>query len=192
MNSNQQEFFESLVSNQKKLSREGIEYWHLYSDFGTWQFWAVLLMLICPVIVLYFVIDRKKVFIIGFFGFAVHVLFAYTDACGIRLGLWGYPYQLIPFIPSLSLDAAIIPIAIMIVFQWTLNHHKNFYLYSFLTALLFGFGFKPLLVSIGLFEKYQWVNYFYIFLIYLVLYWLGHLLTTIFFRLQDSQKEKEV
>ncbi|PZD96994.1 hypothetical protein DNH61_04930 [Paenibacillus sambharensis] len=180
MESTRQELFEKLVTLQKELTQNAIQYWKLYSGFNTWQFWACLAIMVGPLIVIYFTIDRRRIFQIGFFGFAVHILFAYIDASGIRSGLWGYPYQVLPFLPSLSLDAAIIPVAIMLVYQWTIRHSKNFYLYAILTAVVFGFGFKPLLVYLNLFEKYQWVNYPLIFLLYLVLYLLAYWLTRLF------------
>lgn len=176
----QDKFFHKVVAIQGDLTRQGIEYWQQYSHLGTWQFWTVTCLLILPLMLVYFKIDRKLIFHIGFFGFAVHVLFSYVDAAGIRFGLWAYPYQLIPFIPSLSLDAAIIPVTIMLVYQWTLKNNKNYYLYALLTALAFGFGFKPLLVAHGLFQKYKWVNYIYIFLIYITLFLLAYWLTRVF------------
>jgi hypothetical protein len=184
----QQELFSKLVSMQERLTKEGIEYWKAYSDFSTWQFWFIFALLIGPLILLFFKIDRKNIFFVGFYGFAVHVLFAYVDAFGIRMGLWAYPYQLIPFLPSFSLDAAIIPIVAMLVFQWTYNRKKNFYLYAFLTALVFGFGFKPFLVSIHLFEKYDWINYIYIFIIYIVLFVVAYWMTKVFLWLHHKSK----
>ncbi|CAM4398073.1 CBO0543 family protein [Paenibacillus tarimensis] len=184
METTRQELFEKLVALHEKLSQDSIHYWKLYSGFNTWQFWACLAIMVGPIIVIYFTIDRRRIFHIGFFGFAVHVLFAYFDASGIRYGLWGYPYQVLPFLPSLSLDAAIIPVAIMLVYQWTVKHSKNFYLYAFLTAIAFGFAFKPLLVSLNLFEMYKWVNYPFIFLIYLVLFVLAYWLTRLFLRMK--------
>lgn len=53
-------YFNELVSMQKKLTEEGIAYWQLYSDFSSWQFWVCLLMLLGPLIVVYFTIDREK------------------------------------------------------------------------------------------------------------------------------------
>lgn len=88
MNDQQRSFFDRLVSIQEKYTKEAQEYWSLYSNIDSWQFWVVLLMLVVPLIVLYFTIDRKRIFIIGFFGFAVHMLFFYADATGIRFGLW--------------------------------------------------------------------------------------------------------
>ncbi|MCL6571685.1 MAG: hypothetical protein K6T88_08360 [Bacillus sp. (in: Bacteria)] len=176
---------------QDQLTKDGIHYWKLYSDFGTWQVWFILAMLIGPLILLFFLIDRKNIFVIGFFGFAVHILFAYVDAFGIRYGLWGYPYQLLPFLPSFSIDGVIIPITIMLVFQWTNKHKKNYYLYSFITAVIFGFGFKPLLVSLSLFEKYKWINYFYIFLIYLVLFLVAYWIIKLFLWMQTGKKSEK-
>ncbi|WP_226035145.1 CBO0543 family protein [Aquibacillus saliphilus] len=180
MDSQQREYFQEIISIQEKFTKESEQYWQLYSNLGTWQFWVILLMLLVPLIILYFVIDREKIFLIGFFGFAVHVLFFYTDAIGIRYGLWGYPYQMVPFLPSFSIDASIVPISIMLVYQWTLKHNKNFFVYLLITSLVFGFAFKPLLTSLGLFESYKWINFFLIFLIYVVLFLLAYLITKIF------------
>ncbi|MGI8386013.1 hypothetical protein [Robertmurraya sp. P23] len=186
MNTHQSEFFEKLISNQEKVTREFTDYWQTYSDFGAWQFWVILLMLILPLILLYFTIDRTKIFVVCFFGFATHVLFAYVEIFGVRSGLWGYPYQLVPYLPSISLDASIIPIGAMLVFQWTLNKNKNFYLYGTLTAAVFGFAFKPLLTSLDLFQMYKWVNIPLVFLLYVVIFFIAYLATKLFMRMQEK------
>lgn len=191
MNDQQRAFFDRLVSIQEKYTKEAQAYWSMYSGLDTWQFWVIVLMLVVPLIVLIFAIDRKRIFIVGFFGFAVHMLFSYVNGAGIRFGLWEYPYQLLPFLPSFSLDGSIIPVAIMLVFQWTLKHDKNFYLYATILAAVFGFGFKPLLTAIGLFESYKWINYFYIFLIYFLLYIIGFLLTKLFIKVEKKEEEYE-
>ncbi|MBM7691677.1 hypothetical protein JOC77_001084 [Peribacillus deserti] len=182
----QNEHFDKVVRMQKGVTNEAVQYWHVYSDYGNWQFWVVLLLMIVPLVLIYFVIDRKNVFKIGFFGFAVHVLFFYTDALGIRTGLWAYRYHITPYLPSLSLDSALIPVVSMLVFQWTLKNDKNFYIYALITALVFGFGFKPLLVSMDFFEMYKGVNYFYIFLIYIVVFLLAYWLTRLFSRMHKQ------
>ncbi|MFC0211340.1 CBO0543 family protein [Paenibacillus chartarius] len=181
------EYFEQLVSSQENLTHQGVAYWFAYSNFSTWQFWTNLVMLIAPLILVYLFIDRSRIYQIGFFGYSTHVLFAYTDTSGIRYGLWGYPYHVLPFLPSISLDASLIPVAIMFVYQWTLERNKNFHLYAFLTALAFGFGFKPILVMYGLFVKYKWVNYIIIFLIYLVLFEGAYMLTSLFQKMKTSK-----
>ncbi|MFC4323329.1 CBO0543 family protein [Litchfieldia salsa] len=191
MDSKQQQYFDKLTSIQENLTKETVEYWKVYSDFSTWQFWFILIMLVGPLILLFFTIDRKMIFRIGFFGFSVHILFAYIESFGIRYGFWGYPYQVLPFLPSFSLDASVIPIVSMLVYQWTINHNKSFFLYSVITAIIFGFGFKPLLVSINLFQKDDWVNYFLIFLLYLILFQLAYLMTKLFLVLHKKGENNQ-
>jgi hypothetical protein len=36
---------------------------------GTWQFWVVIALLVVPLILLYYTIDRKRIFGIFFFGY---------------------------------------------------------------------------------------------------------------------------
>src|SRR5699024_6153519 len=75
--------------------------------------------------------DKSKALLLGFFGLNYHVWFSYTNSIGVGLGLWEYPYHVIPFLPSFSLDAALVPVCFMLLYQWTLNHNKNIYLYWF-------------------------------------------------------------
>lgn len=190
MSDSQMDLFNKLVHSTKSLTEEYSNYWLQYSSFYTWEFWLFIFIVISMLTLLYFLIDRQRIFLIGFFGFATHVIFAYTDITGMRLGLWGYPYHIIPFLPSLSLDAAIIPISIMLVFQWVYRNQKNYYIYAFLTALFFGFVFKPILSSLNFFLKYEPITYFMIFLIYLVLFYIPYWLTKGFLWLQNhSQME---
>jgi len=188
LNSNQQALFDKLASLQESMTKTGEHYWKLYSHMGIWQFWAVLLILVVPLVILYFTIDRKNILLICFFGFANNLLSSYIDVMGIGYGLWAYPYQLLPFLPSLSMDASVVPIYIMLVYQWTIRHNKNFYFYSFLAALLFGYGFTALTVWLGLFEIHKWMNYTYIFLSYFIQYVLAYWLTNLFLYLQKKEK----
>lgn len=93
---------------QDALAKAWITYWQQYS-MGTWQFWLHLLMFVLPLLALYFLIDRRKALLLGFFGFNVHVWFTYIDAFGIRNVLWNYPFPLTPILPiNLALDTSLI------------------------------------------------------------------------------------
>lgn len=180
MSQHQQQLFDYVTKLQQKVSILHADYWAQYSSFHTWQFWVVVLMLIVPLIVLAFTIDREKIFLIGFYGFNIHAWFAYIDTYGVRTRLWGYPYEAIPYFPSFSLDASLVPVVFMLVYQWTLNHNKNFYLYSFLTACVFAFIVKPLLASLGLLVVFDGVNYFHILIVYLITFLISRIVTKIF------------
>lgn len=130
-------------------------------------------------------IDRVKALLLGFYGLNYHVWFAYTNSAGIRLGLWEYPYKVLPILPSFALDASLVPVSYMMIYQWTLNKNKNFYLYSTLLSAGFAFVLKPILVSRGLFRMFSWVNYFYLFLFYVLFFIVSKFITNLFINLQE-------
>lgn len=190
MDKKQQEMLNQITSYQEKLSKIQIEYWHTYSNWESWQFWVMLIaMFIAPLIILYFLIDRRKILLIGFFGLNIHVWFNYINIWGVKKGLWEYPYELLPFLPgNISLDAALIPVLYMLLYQWTINKNKNYYLYMLILSAFLSFIFKPLLVLHELFKLNKGINYFHIFIAYCILFLLSKLITQIFIILQKKQK----
>jgi hypothetical protein len=168
MNEGQVKSFERLGRIQKELSDGWIDYWSKYSNIDTWQFWVNLLLFILPLIILFFTIDRKRAFHIGFFGYSVHMMAGYIDGFATRHGLWEYPFKIIPFLPiSITLDTSLIPVVYMLLYQWTLNRKKNYYIYAFVVGALFSLVIKPILANLHLFQLENGSNYFYLFLFYL-------------------------
>jgi hypothetical protein len=193
MKEEQVELLNKIRDMLKETTQLQIEYWKLFSALNAWQFWLIVLMLVVPLIVLIFSIDRSKILLLGFFGLNYHVWFAYVNVIGINLGLWEYPYQIAPFLPSFALDASFVPVTFMLLYQWTLNHNKSIYLYSILLSILFAFVLKPIMVSLDLFQMYMGVNYFHLFLFYLVFFIVSKLITNLFLWLQQLQdKKKEI
>ena len=151
MGTDQLKEFNQIVQLEQQLTEKWIKYWNQFSGFDDWHFWALIILSILPLIVLFFLIDRRRMFQLGFFGFNVHILHSYVDTASVHLGKWTYPYKLIPFFKiSFAFDASFIPVTFMLVYQWTLNHKKNFYLYSMVPAFFFGFIAKPILVAIDI------------------------------------------
>jgi len=187
MKEKQSEMLNLIRSLEEEISQIQIEYWRLFSDLGTWQLWVGVIMLIAPLIVLFITIDRRKMLLLGFFGLNYHIWFHYVNATGIRLGLWEYPYTIVPFLPSFSLDASLVPISFMLLYQWTLNHSKNIYLYSVLLSALFAFVMKPIMVFLHLFHMHKGVNYFYLFLFYFVFFIVSKLISNLFIWMQEHK-----
>ncbi|UCZ54958.1 hypothetical protein LGQ02_09515 [Bacillus shivajii] len=175
----------------EELSNTQIEYWQSFSNLSTWQFWGVVLMLIVPLIVFFTSIDRKNILLLGFFGFNYHVWFQYVNSVGIKLGLWEYPYQLVPFLPSFVLDASLVPISFMFLYQWTLKTNKNIYLYSLLLSAFFAFIMKPIMVNFHFFHMYKGINYFHLFLFYMLFFIVSKLITNLFLWMQKKEKNKQ-
>ncbi|MGG7620494.1 CBO0543 family protein [Bacillus coreaensis] len=147
-----------------------IKIWKEYHLYSTLEFWIMVSVLVVPLFILFFKIDKSKIFLIGFYGYSVHVILAYGDIYGMNSGYWHYPFQLVPALPSISVDASIVPVVCMLMYQWTLNNNKNYYLYAILTAGAFALVFKPLLVGLGLFKLYGKANYIYLFVGYVLIF----------------------
>lgn len=187
LGSEQAKAFEQTVKALDRSSQLLLAYWQQYSNMTTWQFWFLLALLIIPLIALYLFIDRKKSLLIGFFGFNINIWFHYADLYTSTHGQTSFPYKIIPFLPvSVTLDVSFVPVAFMLVYQWTLNYKKNFYLYA--TALSFGFAFlfKPALVTFGLFRISKGMNYFYIFLLFVLIAFVSKWITNFFLYLQKN------
>lgn len=157
-----------------------IKIWKEYHLYSTLEFWIMVSVLVVPLFILFLKIDKSKIFLIGFYGYSVHVILAYGDIYGMNSGYWHYPFQLVPALPSLSVDASIVPVVCMLMYQWTLNHNKNYYLYAILTAGAFALVFKPLLVGLGLFKLYGKVNYIYLFVGYVLILLTAKFITNVF------------
>lgn len=184
MGDKQKEYLNQIRSMAEELSQLQIEYWKLFSDLEHWQFWVVVMMLVVPLIVLFISINKDKTLLLGFFGLNYHIWFAYVNSIGINLGLWEYPYQILSFIPSFALDASLVPVSFMLLYQWTLNHKKNIYLYSILLSGFFAFILKPILVNFHFFHMFKGVNYFHLFLFYVLFFVVSKLITNLFLWLQ--------
>lgn len=189
MNENQLKFLNKIRSISEEITQVQREYWQLYTDFATWQFWVLVIMLVLPLIILFVFIDKHYMLLLGFFGLNYHIWFAYTNSVGIRLGLWEYPYHLIPFLPSFSLDAALVPVLFMLLYQWTIHHKKNIYLYSILLSAILAFILKPMMVYFHFFHMHKWINYSYLFLFYIAFFIVSKLITNLFLWLQNKDNK---
>ncbi len=188
MPENQQEHLKKLLTEQENLSNGWLDYWQQWSHMGTWQFWALVAMIVVPLVSLYFLIDKKKALLIGFFGFNIHVWFTYADIVGARFGMWSYPFQAIPFLTvSFGLDASLVPVAFMLVYQWTIHSKRNSYLYLGALSAFFSFALKPFLVSIHLFQLHKWATYFHLFIFYILIFSISLWITKIFLFFEEKK-----
>jgi hypothetical protein len=193
MPTEQQLYLDKLRTTEEGVSSSWVDYWIHYSNMTTWQFWVNTLFLLIPLVMLWFFIDRKRVFMIGFYGFNIHVWLTYIDLFGSRNGFWEYPHKTIPFTPTnFSLDVSLVPVACMLLLQWILNHNKNYYLYATLISAIFAFCLKPIMYALGLFQMYKGVNYFKLFLCYLVIMLLSKWIVNIFLHLQNKEGAGEM
>ena len=168
------------------------DYWKDFSLYTSLEYWMMVAFLIVPLIYLFFKIDKNKLFLIGFYGYSVHMLFGYLDLFGRNRGLWNYPFPVFPQIPGFSIDSSLVPVTFMLVYQYTLNRNKNFYIYTIVTALIFSFLFKPLLVALGLFKMYGTINYLHLFIVYLFVLLTAKFITNVFLWMQRKYSKSSL
>jgi hypothetical protein len=60
MSGKQNEFLHTLRSKAEELTKLHMDYWRMYSGFESWEFWALVGMLIIPLITLLLLIDKKE------------------------------------------------------------------------------------------------------------------------------------
>jgi hypothetical protein len=182
----QQRQIKHLSDRLSSITNDWNDYWSTYSSFNTWQFWVLLAMLCVPLVILVFTIDKKNIFRYGFYGFIIHVFAIYSDLYGTTHSMWTYPYKVFPFPPSsFGLDASLIPVAYMMVYQWTTIRKKNYYLYIVLVAIAFSFVLKPLLSATGFFLLLE-SSYVELFMFYLFGGLVGKWLTNLFYFAQKK------
>lgn len=164
------------LKNEVNLLTE--DFWSDYSNLGTWQFWVILSLLLIPIIILYFAIDRKRIFEIFFFGYTVHILWSYLNIMLERYSFMVHPYSLTPVLPyALNITTSFLPVGFLLVYQYCTNNKKNYYLYTIALSAIFAFGFAPVEMSLGLLQLNKGLNFFYIFIIDIVIAFVAYLFT---------------
>lgn len=183
----QKEQFDLIQSIKLELEKTYSDYWQKFSDFNNWQFWVVLAIFIIPLIILYFRIDRSKIFLLGFYGYSIHVIAAYLDALGVRKLWWDYPYVAFPQLPgSIGIDASLIPVYFLLLYQWCLNKNKNYWLYATLSSFGFTFIIKKIMVSLNLFQLNT--SWFVLLLAYLFAVYTAKIITDIFIKMSSTSE----
>lgn len=178
----QLDFFNKVYSMQQEISKVQTEYWKLYSNVDSWQFWLLLFMFVLPLIALFFLIDKEKIFLIGFYGFSVHMIISYFDLIIVKMGYWQYRYTLVPFLSfSVAFDVSLVPVVLMLVYQWTLKHNKNFYVYSITAAFLLAIMWTPIFTSLNIIQFYKGMNFLIIFVIKICVVLIAKFIVGMFF-----------
>ncbi|WP_407269632.1 hypothetical protein [Radiobacillus sp. PE A8.2] len=164
------EYWKTIYEKNEELNALISAYWNDYSNLGTWQFWVVVSLMVLPLILLYFTVDRRRIFELFFFGYTVHLLWTYMDIVLERYGYFVHTYFLTPLFPfALNMTASALPVGFLLVYQYATNHNKNYYLLILIASALFAFGFASIETAIGMMEFRKGMNYFYLFLIDIII-----------------------
>ncbi|WP_017186106.1 hypothetical protein [Alkalibacillus haloalkaliphilus] len=171
-----EEYWNRIFELTERLSQLTDSYWHEYSSWDTWQFWLNIILLILPLIILYFAIDRTRMFEILFFGLAIHMLWNYSSNYLESQVYFRTLYFITTVLPSaFTMVASAMPVAFMLVYQYCTNHGKNYYIWAVVLSATFAFGVGSLEIMFGITYMGGGFHYFYLFLIDIVIafstYW---------------------
>ncbi|ULT59343.1 hypothetical protein L1999_12775 [Neobacillus drentensis] len=183
------QYWDEINRASEKVTSLMHSYWHKYSDWGNWQFWVILLFLLAPLIVLLMKLDRIRTFEILFFGYTVHMLWTYTDLSLIRQGFLDHNNFLLPFLPQgLAITASLIPISLMLVYQYCLKPDKNFFVWAAGISAILAFGFAPMEKGMGLISLKNGFTIVHLFFIDLIISIVAYGLTKFFIKFYTARQ----
>lgn len=183
------QYWKQLYGQKDKLNELYSSYWNQYSDFGTWQFWVVCFLLVAPLIWVYFVVDRKRIFELFFFGYTVHMIWNYVEIALGRNGYFIHKYFLTPVLPNATnMTASFLPVCFLLLYQYCSNRQKNYYLYSLVLCAVLVFGFASLEVYFGFAEYRNGMNSFYLLLISVAIVYLSYWFTKFVLKLKADTR----
>jgi len=182
------EYWNEIHGLQAELHQFLVSYWNDYSNAGTWQFWTILFLLVLPLIILYFAVDRSRIFELFFFGFVVHMLWTYSDAALSRMNFLTHTYFLSPyFYFTFSVTASLLPTGFLLLYQYCTNHHKNFYLYTIGLSFIFAFIFLTFEEYLGLVDMHNGMRKLYVFFIDIAIAYAAYWFTKFVLKLRKNR-----
>lgn len=187
------EYWDEIYAKTEEFNELISSYWNAYSNIGTWQFWVTLLLFIIPLVFLFFKVDRERIFEVFFFGYTVHILWTYASMILERKNFMNHIFFLSPTLPySLNITVSILPVAFLLLYQYTTKHKKNFYVYSILLSAVFAFGFATIEEWMGLIKFHNGGNNFYVFLVDLAVVFISYWFTLFIKRLKDNHAKSNL
>jgi len=156
-----------IIEVQRQLTAIRLNHW-LNEEVFAWQWWFLLAFMIISYVVLWKLLDRKRVYEILCFGLLIAITATILDVLGNELTLWVYPNKLVPIIPRLiELDLASIPVAYMLIYQW-FPQWKRFIWALILFSAFGSFVMEPFFVWAQMYQPLTW-KHIYSFPIYILL-----------------------
>ncbi|MFD2216352.1 hypothetical protein [Metabacillus endolithicus] len=184
---NKEDYWKSIREIDEEFLKLIGSYWSRYSDFGNWEFWVTLLLLIAPLILLFFTVDKKRILEVFFFGYSVNFLWSFVDMALSRYNFLAHKYFVTPLFPyALSITTSLLPVGFLLVYQYSINNNKNFYLNAILLSAIFAFGFASLEIYLDFLDLRKGMNLIHIFLLDIVISFIAYWMTK--FVLKVSKK----
>lgn len=152
---------------QKTLNEMRQLHWK-YSEFLTFQWWLLLIVMVIPWMIWWKFVDKKRIHEILLYGFFVIMLSIILDDIGSHVQLWDYNRNLTPFVHQLSpINLSILPVSFMLIYQY-FQTTKSFVIAHIILAAGGSFIVEPLFEKMNIYVQYDW-KHIYSFPIYILM-----------------------
>ena len=189
---NEQDLLQSIFEYKERISTLRVDHWMEYSNWKTWYFWFNIMSIIIPLTILYFKIDRKRLFEICFFGFIVHVTWSNIDSILSQNNYLIHPHGFTHFLPmGITVTAVLLPVCFMLLYQSYSNKNKSYYLYTIILSAFFAYCFGYISEKVELLIMYKGMKLTYLFLIDIGVAYLAFWVTKLFITIKKQTSKKQ-
>jgi xanthine/uracil permease len=154
----------------EQVSRANSDLYDIWKEqlLFTFEWWIALALIIIPWTIWIILHKRQSRSRLLFAGFFVIIVACWLDFTGSTNGLWYYPMEIIPTIPSyLMWDMSLMPVIIMLLLQYTNKY--NPFLIGVIFAFIVSFLAEPFFEWIDFYRRIHW-KHIYSFPIYAIIY----------------------
>lgn len=161
----------------EKVHLANVELYHFWLQhmLFDWHWWGDLGLTVIPWVFWLRVRKKDSTSRLLFAVVTLMLITSYLDFLGIVMGLWGYPYKLVPTIPPfLTWDVTLLPVTAMLFYQF--KPRTNKYIKAVCFAVLGSFIVQPVFQWLGFYDPMGWKHY-YSFPFMVIIYLIGDYLT---------------
>ncbi|WP_226682511.1 CBO0543 family protein [Sutcliffiella horikoshii] len=152
-----QQYIEIFNENQSSVQAH-VNFWLDHVVFS-WRWWTMVAIFIILWTLFWKLKKSKHLPRITIFGLLWIIVASNLDGLGFELGLWGYTYNLSPFLPkSYIFDYCLIPITYMLLYQY-FQEGKGFLYANIILAVGASLIAEPVAEKLGLYIPFHWSFY---------------------------------
>ncbi|WP_100012470.1 hypothetical protein [Lentibacillus sediminis] len=186
---NRTQLYNEIYETKDRLASLYSEYWSNFAGPETWYFWFNLASVVLPLVLLFFVIDRERIFEISFFGYSAHMLWLNTDTILSAQNFLTHPHGISHLFPiGITVTAVLFPVTFMLLYQHCTNKGKNFYLYAVIVSAIFAYVLGGLSDLLDLLRMHKGMNLTYLFLIDVAVVFVALWATRLFLRIKRTKR----
>lgn len=146
---------EEINKIQEQLTNANYQRW-IQEDFLTWKWWLLIALSIIPWFIWTKIVDKQRIHEILLYGFFISIIGTVLDIIGTELVWWSYPikwFYMIP--PLLPADLTLVPVTMMIVYQYS-PKWKTFFIANLIVGAFLAYIAEPIFAWLEFYKLHSW------------------------------------